>query len=590
MRRILPFFLILLICFTAIGVQWSDAQNTNDRSTDEKPTFSDSSRVDVKKTPGSDPEFQIIEETESLDIDDLYIYGNRHTVDKSEKELTGPPDILVSPRNIPVNQDKGILEIQQSLGQKSGPEEEGSSQLRKYLYRASAEFGTYTTIPVSFFHGNQVENFNYFLNLGFERSGGHTDHSEYQEAKAEGRFHYQIDETGNLSVRGSFFNRPYEMYGASSDLNLDRKRRFRMFEGSVNFRKTIKDKIFIIAGFSADKSYFKEEGSNQLAEWEDEENSFLTKLAITGLWGDHLVSVDALLARSTTDFHNGVSFGMNYFMIQPKWIWTPTSSISGIIGANMLGYNTDELGDTSKMLPYLKATYTTPKKIALSATFSSFLQGHSLKTYWRHNAFIDSMYTPMPELHPFVFEAAAEYDPTPSIKMRAGWNVASIKNLPLYQSHISPDSTYTWAVASPDSVLKKENLTRHILFAESVLTPAPFFQISLNVKVRSFNDHLAYQPFFDSSFMIDYRSERYFNARLNWSIIGERYADNSRSSKPKPTTLEGYQMLNIDLSRRVYQNITAIARGHNLTDATTEIWQDYKPLGQMFFLGAMIEF
>ena len=54
--------------------------------------------------------------------------------------------------------------------------------------------------------------------------------------------------------------------------------------------------------------------------------------------------------------------------------------------------------------------------------------------------------------------------------------------------------------------------------------------------------------------------------------------------------LESYQIFNVDLSRHIYKNITGILRGHNLTDTTTDLWEDYEQRGQAYFIGMMIDF
>lgn len=570
--------LLLLVVSTALA------------QVDEKPTYSDTTRTDTKKVPGS----PAAEEKSSLEIDNLVIYGTRNTVDQSEKEMMNPPDILSAPRVIPTSPDKGVQAIQQTLGQKPGLEQGEDGQMRRYLYRFSAEFGTYATIPLDLFHGNQIDPLNYFVNLRYERSDGHVDNSGYAEGAIEGRLIYQLDDTSSLALNASFYENPYDMYGRSSNLLLERDRRFRMIDGNVDLTKNLTPDMTFRAGMSANKAYLLDREYEEFENWEDSETSITSRLALNGLWNQNLVALDAAFSRTTTDYHNDVSYGMNYFKIQPKWTLRPLPAISTTIGATVLGYDADILGQKSQLLPFVRAVYQTPQGLVLAATFDSNVRGHSLVSYWQENAFIDSSYTPIPEYQPIDVEVVADYEVSSELRTQLGLNITQIRTLPLFDRRINEDgsdgTTYTWAVVEADSLLGIDSVTRNAIFAEATLIPAPSLQLSVNVTLQDFSDYLAYKPAFNAGFVADFRSETYLDARLSFNIIGERYVQNAKSNQDEPLTLDSYQKINVDLSRRVYKNITAIARAHNLLDADTDIWEDYEQRGRMFFVGAMIEF
>ncbi len=559
---------------------------------DEKPLYSDSTSVESKKVPGSSSD----DNKPAFKVEDIVIYGDRITVDQSEKELITPPDILSSPRGLPVKQDKGILAIQESLDKKQGLTGEEQGRLRKYLYRASAEFGTYNTIPISFFHGNQIENFNYFLDLRYEQSSGHVDNSAYKEARLEGRMNYKLDSSSNIALKSSYFYKPYELYGKSSNLILERDRRFKIIDGNINLTTLMLNKLAVQASFSADKAYLLEREFEEDT-WEDSENNYLTKFTVNGLWSRHLITIDAAFAHNKIDYHSAGSFDMNYFMIQPKWQWASTPQIATVVGATILGYDSDVIGNKSAIAPYLKLTYSFPQGIILSGLFRSSVTGHTLKTYWQKNAFIDSSFAAIPEYRPIEFETMVDYNPTSLIELRAGWNLSQIKNMPLYERRLSNEdtsgleyNTYTWSVIPAESLLSVDELTRNLFFFEGALKPASGLRLSLNLNFRSFKHYLAYQPNLESSFVVDFRSENYVNARFSFDITGEQYVLNRKSSESKPEILDPYISLNIDLSRSVYKNITAILRGHNLTDSTSEKWEDYDRPGRKFLFGVMIDF
>ncbi len=582
---------IMIYIFSECLFSWTAAPTFAQGN--EKPHFSDSTYIATPRTRE--------EKNSSLEIDDLIIYGERNTVDPSEKETTSPPDILSAPRGLQTYPDKGILSIQESMGRKAASMPDEGDQ-RKMLNRASLEAGTYATVPFSFFHGNQNERLNYYTNLQLERSSGHVKDKGYQQAFLEGRLNYALDDASSASLSGALFSKSYKPYGRSANKVLDRNRRFRTMNTDVNVNWGMAKKLNFTAGLFIDRSNLIDRQFEDDENWEQSEMNFITSMAANGFIQEHLFNVDAVFGRNSADYESNYTLGLNYFMVQPKWLWTPYPHVSAVIGGTILGYDSDKWGGNSRILPYLKAAYSSPQNIVVSGTFGSTIKAHTLKTLWQDNPFVDSLTTAIPELQPFNFELSAGYETTSAFQVRAGWNIAVIENFPIYSPKRLDDNlglptdpadekhTYVWQPTTIDRYLDIKNITRNQIFLEGTLRPVSALDVNITLLMQSFKDYVAYQPEATMSFAVNYRSKRYVNALFSLNYIGERYVDSARSIDAQPAILEGYQTVNLDLSRLVYKNITALLRLHNLADATTDLWQDYSQPGRMILLGAMAEF
>lgn len=557
---------------------------------EDKPTYEDTTTDEKKLPPSGTPD-----EKSSMEIEDLKVYGTRQTIVDDEKDLLHPPDDVTVPPGVPTTSEKAIMEIKQSLGEKSSLDSNGPGQQRKGLYRVTAELGTFTTIPFALFHANQLDQISYYINTGYEYSKGHVDNSSYRRAFLSGRGNYRLDDVSNLAVAGSIFENPYELYGRSSNPAWELKRRFREFEGSLILTSKVFNAFEMKASVTTNKMYLKHSIFDDLETWEDSEHSYETNLNFSRRWDEHFFAVDLIFNRTTIDYHRGNTFGMNYFQVQPKWMWTPFANAASLIGFNLVGYKTDDLDNRSTLFPYLKLTYRLTPEFVLSGTLKSAVKGHSLGDYCRINPFVDSTYTALPEYHPTEFEITMDYSLAPVTHLQLSWQTASIENLPLYVSNESdaldapPYHTYLWSVSTTDALFGEEKITRHVVNANATFTPFDPFEFGLNLKFQSFSKYnIAYQPDQTIGFFADFKSGKIANIRFSLDIIGERFTGNSADIEP--AKLDSYQLVNVDITRTIYKNVTGIIRGHNLTDSTTDVWQDYAQRGQAFFIGVMLDF
>jgi len=514
------------------------------------------------------------EDLPKLELPDVIIYGTNRAVRVSGDKLNRPTEDfkLVAP-TVDYKPVTTGLQFQNHKGY-------FQSQQRHIHSRTVIQLdgGRYQQINFEASRWKEAEKYNYSFQGKYERSNGHFENSQYDQALIKGQVGFRLSPNFIISTRGNFQLFDYGLYGAQIE-NLTRETRGGKLKidaqwslsaiQSTNFSVYFDQKNCTDRDAANYQSKLMNRNIGILSSYQTQYRSI--PFFVRGIYEyqtlDH-VTIDSISSQTYFQVKGWASFKIKQFLIIKPGLLFENLDLND-------SYNAYQISPDMEMI----VTPTKKFGIVLSGT-KNYIPIHYADRC-EHNPFISHDASFIPIKKELELKIGVEYHLSSKLSVNGEVTRQNWKN---YAPWSRQPETGLFQFAP----LKK--VTINAINFLCTFTPSPRikldagfqmnFDTSENGSLEKFDNHLPYLERLRIPFHFEYQINKTTNALLTFLWIGPRYFDLNNDEK-----LSKFGLLSLYFEKQFHKNISGFIEGNNLLNQDYEFWQGYPAMGIYFEAG-----